>query len=278
VTVAGSTPTGARPWPVRGLRVSSALLLVALLALSAAAWLVVARHSHGAMVPSLARPLPLESGHADMGPMSMTAHVGLLLFLGMWVTMMVAMMFPAASPVVIAYWRISRRRSQGPLPPALFVLGYLVVWSAVGLVAYAAYRLVLAASPSLSPQASAVIGGLALVVAGVYQWSSPKSACLRRCRGPFELAFAFRPGARGAVRTGTEHGLFCLGCCWGLMVVLFVLGLMNLAWMGVIAAVIFVEKLFPRPDVAVRAVGAVLVAAGAVLIGSPALVGTGVFG
>lgn len=271
-------PTGARPWPARGLRVSSGLLLVALLGLSAAAWLVVARHSHGSMVPSLARPFSLESGHADMGHQPMTAHVGLLLFLGMWVTMMVAMMFPAASPVVVAYRRISRRRLQGPLAPAVFVLSYLVVWSAVGLVAYAAYRLVLAASPSLTLQESAAIGGLALVMAGAYQWSSPKSVCLRRCRGPFELAFAFRPGVGGAVRMGTEHGLFCLGCCWGLMVVLFVLGLMNLAWMGVIAAVVFVEKLFPHPEVVVKAVGAVLVVAGAVLAVSPVLGGTGAFG
>jgi predicted metal-binding membrane protein len=265
---------------------------VTLLALSAAAWIFVSQDSHGDMVPSLVKPsqaLHVRGGEpmsmsADMADMTdMTdltdmhdhgasagtgamAGVGMVMFLGMWVAMMVAMMFPAVAPVVVGYNRISRRRSQGFLAPAVFVLSYLVVWSTIGLVAYRGYRLVLDHSGSLSDRSWELAGGAALIAAGVYQFSKLKTVCLRRCRGVLQLAFEFQPGPAGAARMGTSHGLWCLGCCWGLMLVLFTLGLMNLAWMGVVAAVIFVEKLAPRPEIVARVVGLCLSAGGVALI------------
>jgi predicted metal-binding membrane protein len=278
VRLAGTMPRATRPWPARGMRIAAWLVLAVLLVLSLVSWLVVA--DQGDMLPSLLRPSAVEHGdHMGMGAdMEMASDVGMAMFLGMWVAMMVAMMFPAVSPKVVGYWRISERRSQGLLAPFLFVASYLVAWSAIGLVAYGAYRAMLDATDSLSPRTFEILGGAALVAAGAYQWSGAKSVCLRRCRGLFEMAFDFRRGPVGAVRMGAGHGLWCLGCCWGLMVVLFVLGLMNLVWMGVVAAVIFVEKLATRPDVVTKVVGAALVVAGAAWMVGPILTGTGAFG
>lgn len=275
MSVTPGTPAAVRPWPARGLRAAWWLVLALLLAVSAASWVSLVRQSDGgSMVPSL---LPggstasmdgMEGMRGMEGTAGMGMSVGVAMFLAMWVTMMVAMMFPAVAPKAVGYWRISTRRAQGLPAPALFLLGYLVVWSAVGLVAYGAYRLLLEAVGSLSSDARSLAAGTALVAAGTYQFSGAKSVCLRRCRGLFDLAFSFRPGLAGAVRMGTGHGLWCLGCCWALMVVLFVLGLMNLVWMGVMAVVIFLEKLGPRPNLMTKVVGLALVAAGALVAGS----------
>ena len=222
------------------------------------------------MLPSLQG---LTAG-GEMGEMggTMTEPMSAGLFIGMWVTMMVAMMFPSVAPMVITQWRIAKQRRQGPLSVPVFVGGYLFVWTLIGIGAFALYRATLAVAPDLSLRSAALFGGVALVAAGAYQLTPMKNVCLSHCRGPLQFVLHWRPGLGGAARMGGEHGLYCVGCCWGLMIVLFVVGLMNLAWMGAIAAVIFVEKIAPFGMKASRVVGGTLIALGAAMAVWPAII------
>jgi predicted metal-binding membrane protein len=114
----------------------------------------------------------------------------------------------------------------------------------------------------LSPKEAAVLGGVALVLAGAYQLTRYKSVCLRHCRTPLDFMMHWRSGSRGGLRMGVHHGLFCLGCCWGLMLVLLTVGIMNLVWMGLVAAVIFIEKVLPFGWATAKVVGVALVGLG----------------
>lgn len=175
--------------------------------------------------------------------MGMGVHLmSLGAFMLAWVAMMGAMMFPAISPVVLLYSRAAAQRTVAPLP--FFVAGYIAVWSATGLPAYAAWREL--AMPIAEGRAWAGrLAGAVLIVAAIWQLSPLKSICLRHCRSP--LGFFLRFGRElshpvGALRMGLAHGAFCLGCCWALMAVLVALGTMNLLWMIVLAMLIFLEK------------------------------------
>lgn len=174
-----------------------------------------------------------------------TAHemeLGAAAFLGSWTAMMAAMMLPSAAPLVLLY------RRSAPAGQALaLTAGYLLVWSALGLLAYAYMR-----SEAMAP-AWAVFA-----VAGLYQLTPLKSACLRRCRTP--VGFLVARYGRSPLRIGAEHGAWCAGCCWALMVVLVAAGAMGLAWAAGIAAVVLVEKLMPQGVVFARLTGVVLVA------------------
>jgi len=180
----------------------------------------------------------------------------------MWVVMMVAMMLPGAAPMVLTYAALQRHHRQ-PAPPhaatALFTLGYLVVWIGFALLA-AVLQWRLDAMALLSPamaSANAVLAGGVLMVAGTYQFSAPKSRCLVRCRSPVE--FLTRHHRSGPLTLGLRHGLYCLGCCWALMLLLFVGGVMNLAWVGAIALFVLIEKTVPAGPWLGRATGAGLV-------------------
>lgn len=194
-----------------------------------------------------------------------TSPMAALVFVSMWTTMMAAMMFPAVSPMVIAYWKISRRRRQSPIAAPVFVGGYLGVWALLGVGAYFAYRVALSAVPSMSGRDLGLLGGATLTAAGAYQLSKLKTACLRHCRNPMHFLFDFKAGIAGAGRMGAEHGLFCVGCCLGLMILLFAVGLMNLAWMGVVSAIIFVEKVAPFGRASAKALGVGLILSGALV-------------
>lgn len=190
------------------------------------------------------------------------------LYLAVWLAMMVAMMFPALAPVVALVAALGRaRRGTDQLAPSLwlFLAGYLAVWGAIGvgadLLADGVPALGMAA-PGLRAYSPLAAGGV-LVLAGLYQWSPLKATCLRHCRSPMgALLHHWRDGRLGAFRMGLGHGAYCLGCCAGLMLVLFAVGLMNLAWMAVLALVIFAEKVVPRGPLAGKAVGVALVALG----------------
>jgi predicted metal-binding membrane protein len=174
-------------------------------------------------------------------------------FLGGWTVMMAAMMLPSVGPLAIVY----RRSSHDPAATTALATGYLFVWVATGLVALAVVRAV--DVEMLSPQAVGAI----VAVAGAYQLTPLKAACLRRCRTPFDfLMQRWRRGRRGAARLGVEHGLYCVGCCWGLMAVLVGAAAMAPAWAGLIALVVFVEKVIPRGEVVARVLGVVAVIAG----------------
>ena len=178
---------------------------------------------------------------AGMGGMAM---LGAGLFLVTWVVMMVAMMFPSVAPMVLIHARVVRSRGEGNLPTLAFVLGYLVVWTAAGLVPLGIIQLL---GSSFAVPANVWLprlGGAVVVLAGIYQLTPLKNACLKSCRSPlgFILTHDFGGGSPAAARAGLSHGLYCLGCCWALMAVLAILGLMNLAWMAVFAVVFFLEK------------------------------------
>ena len=199
------------------------------------------------------------------------AMLGAGLFLVTWVLMMVAMMFPTIAPMVLTHASIVRSRGEGNVPTLAFVLGYLVVWTAAGLVPLAAIQIL---GSSIADPISAWLprlAGAVVVVAGVYQFTPLKNVCLKACRSPlgFMLTHDFGGGAPAAARAGMSHGLYCLGCCWALMAVLAVVGLMNVAWMAVIAVVFFLEKNWRYGVSLSRVAGAVCVIIGVALIARP---------
>src|SRR5262245_44108755 len=211
------------------------LVVATLLGVTLVAWIVTVERMRG----------------MDAGPG--TDLGGLGWFLGIWVTMIAAMMLPSVSPMVLLFTRVSReqaRRGRVMLVPTwLFVAGYLAVWAAVGLAAYGIYRAFVSAGTDWLAWdgAGPYVAGGALLVAGLYQLTPLKDICLRHCRSPLHfLLHDWRPGRVGAVRMGVQHGAYCLGCCWGLMLALFALGVMSLFWMAAVGAVILLEKLAPR--------------------------------
>jgi predicted metal-binding membrane protein len=176
---------------------------------------------------------------------------GLGWFLGIWLTMMAAMMLPSVAPMVLLFAHVSKERSRrgwALVPTWVFLAGYFVVWTAYGLVGYSVYRLVssFAGEVLAWDRAGAYVAGVAVAAAGLYELTPLKRMCLRHCRSPLHFVLTgWRSGRVGAVRMGVEHGAYCVGCCWGLMVILFALGVMSLLWMGVVALVIFVQKVAP---------------------------------
>ena len=193
------------------------------------------------------------------------------LFISMWVAMMVAMMFPTIAPIVLLHRSVVRRRGEGITPTVAFVGGYLVVWSLIGIVPLAAlvgFRHIANESVWV-----ARAGGGVLAIAGLYQYTRWKLACLSACRSPlsFLMTHDFGSGAGGAFRVGLSHGAYCLGCCWALMAVLFVVGLMNLAWMAGIAIVFLAEKNWRRGVGLTYIVGAAVALLGVAVIAHPAL-------
>jgi predicted metal-binding membrane protein len=173
--------------------------------------------------------------------------------------------------MVLAYARVGRVR-PARTPTGVFVTAYFAAWGAYGLIAYGVFRLV----DSLDMGALAwdragpyVVGG-AIAAAGLYQLTPLKDVCLRHCRSPIHfLAHGWRDGARGAFRMGFTHGLYCVGCCWGLMLVLFSLGVMSLVWMAAIAGVIFAEKVLPWGERLTTVIGVAFVVLGLWIMVAP---------
>ena len=195
---------------------------------------------------------------------------GLGFWLTAWVAMMAAMMFPSIAPMVMMFARIEegKRRQGKPTQPgatAIFVGGYLLTWTAAGLLAYAIFEI--ARSLDLGflawDSGGPYVAGAVLVAAAIYQLTPLKDVCLRHCRSPMAFVLMhWRSGRIGALRMGMEHGGWCVGCCWGLMAALFTLGVMSIGWMVLIAAMIALEKLLPWKAVANRSVAALLVVLG----------------
>jgi predicted metal-binding membrane protein len=188
----------------------------------------------------------------------------------MWAVMMAGMMLPSAAPMISAYSTTIGSDGRGPEgSTGLFVAGYLVAWSGFAFVATGA-QWVLHDAALVSPMGvstSAGLGGLLLLTAGVYQFSSVKNACLRQCRTPLGfLMNEWRPGGRGAVVMGMRHGTFCVGCCWALMALLFVLGVMNLWWIALVAAFVLLEKVVPSAWLTRALGGSLIVWGGALLV------------
>jgi predicted metal-binding membrane protein len=237
----------------------SATIVAALLVCAAAAWLFTITQANS---------MSMGGG---------LAMIGAGLFLITWLVMMVAMMFPSVAPMTLAFASVTRARGEGSTPTVAFVAGYLLVWTAAGVIPLAVVQVLnqvwMTTPPSWLPRVS----GAVIIVAGIYQFTPLKDTCLRACRTPlgFVLSHNFGGGSVAAVRAGASHGLYCLGCCWALMAVLAVLGLMNIAWMAVIAAIFFIEKNVRRGELLPRLVGVACVIGGLAVIVWPALLGGG---
>jgi len=212
---------------------------------------------------------------ADGTDMGLTMGMAAPLFLALWVAMMVAMMFPTAAPMILLFARIQKgksARAQASVPPWIFVGAYLAVWVAFGVAANAtaigAERL--AGRSIWLLNAAPRIGGGMLIAAGLYQLSPLKDVCLSKCRTPMQFVLtSWRDGHAGAWRMGIEHGVYCLGCCWMLFVILFPLGIMNVAAMALITLLIFAEKSSPLSRAAVMLAAVGLIAYGAFILFVP---------
>jgi predicted metal-binding membrane protein len=232
----------------------------ALLALAAGAWWLTVRRADDMS--------GMVSGLAQVGG-AMSFDMAAPVFLAMWVTMMVAMMFPTIAPIVLLHRMVIRRRGGGVTATVWFVAGYLLVWTVTGiapLAALLAFRDLTADSMSIARAC-----GVVLLVAGAYQFTPWKQACLRACRTPltFLSTHDFGHGLRGTLRAGISHGAYCLGCCWALMAVLFAVGLMNLAWMAAIAVVFLAEKNWRYGVALTRTVGTATALFGLVVLVYP---------
>lgn len=245
--------------PGRAARRDRTVILLALTIITLLAWLYLADMARGManMAASVIAPQSTPWSPTDF----------LLTFL-MWVVMMVGMMLPSAAPMFLVFAAASRtnRPSHEPISPtAAFGLGYGTVWTGFSLGAtvlqWGLHRASLL-SPMMTSTSAALAGWL-FVIAGIYQWSPLKLACLRHCRSPFHFILTrWRSGYRGAFAMGIEHGTFCLGCCWFLMGLLFAVGVMNLAWVAVISAVVLLEKAAPGGRRMARTIGVGMVVFG----------------
>jgi predicted metal-binding membrane protein len=228
-----------------------------LLAAALATWIVAVQRMRG----------------MDAGPG--TDLGGLGWYVGIWVTMMAAMMLPSVAPMVLIFHRISLERAKRSEPFVrtwVFALTYLAVWVLYGLAAYGLYRLVVYLDIGLLDwnRGGPYIAGGAIAAAGLYELTPLKSVCLRHCRTPLHFVMhGWRGGVRGALRMGAEHGALCVGCCWGLMVVLFALGVMSLTWMIVVAALIFAQKVLPAGERLTRVFAVAFVAGGIWIASAP---------
>jgi predicted metal-binding membrane protein len=191
-------------------------------------------------------------------------------FVGVWVVMMAAMMFPSVAPTVALYSRMSKQRS--PVSPFAFVAGYLLTWAVAGV---AAYGLAAAATRLDGDQlswsnAGRPIAGATLLVAAVYELTPLKDVCLGKCRSPLGVLLgSWRDGLAGAVRMGVRNGAWCVGCCWALMASLFALGVMSVSWMAVVAGLIAVEKTLPWRWIVTYGTAAVLLGLGVLVLAAP---------
>lgn len=218
------------------------------------------------------KTMDMGGGHIMAMPPEWSVGYGLVIF-AMWAVMMLAMMLPSVAPVTLLIAGVTRRRAAADgavrASTGLFVFGYLAVWLAFSAVATTLQWALDEAGLLSATMAfgNTMLAGGVLVAAGVYQWTPLKEACLRHCRSPLEfILFHWRDGALGAVASGIGHGSFCLGCCWMLMALLFVGGIMNLAWIAGIALLVLIEKTLPGGRRVSQVTGAALVAWGIVIL------------
>jgi len=251
----------------RQLRHDRATVGAGLLAIAMVAWLYLLHLS--ATMPGMER--------ADMPGMAMPGvhawdPVDVVLLFVMWAVMMIAMMVPAAAPMVLTFATVQRKRQEqdrATVPTVVFLLGYALVWTAYAAVAALAQWGLHEAGLLSATMAStsARLGGALLLVAGVFQWTPLKQACLAKCRSPLSFVMTeWREGRAGAFVMGVRHGAYCVACCWALMALLFVAGVMNLLWIAGLAILVLVERVLPGGVGVSRVVGVLLLVAGVVVL------------
>jgi predicted metal-binding membrane protein len=227
-------------------------LVATLLLLAAVGWWWTIRQMHG----------------MNNGPWTDLGTFGW--FVGVWIVMMAAMMFPSVAPTVALYSRMSRK----PLTPAMFVIGYLITWTVAGVAAFVIGMAVRAVAGDFTwEHAGRYLTGATLLFAAGYELTPLKNVCLSKCRSPLGfLLGSWRDGWSGALRMGIRNGAWCVGCCWALMASLFALGIMSPIWMAVVASLIAVEKILPWRRIATYGVTIVLLALGVLVIAAPEVI------
>jgi predicted metal-binding membrane protein len=277
--------------------VIAALVMLTVLAWGYTAWLAnsISRMSASAMIPSTmsAPTMPMDGmsmGAASQAMPSDTASIGMgtmlaptfapwtaphvAFMVAMWAVMMVGMMLPSAAPVILIYARVGRQAAAQHKPFAatgFFAGGYLLAWAVFSLFATAAQWLLerVALLTPMMTTTSALFGGLVLIAAGLFQWTPLKDSCLKHCQAPLTFIQhhgGFRRDPLGALAIGFRHGLYCVGCCWALMALLFVGGVMNSLWIAMLALFVLLEKLVPSGRIISRIAGVGLMAWGAWLL------------
>ena len=258
------------------------IMLAALLLLIALAWAYLFHLAAGMAMPPQAAPMPnmdmsmpgMDVGAAMAPAVKRFDVTDMLLTFVMWFVMMVGMMAPAVTPTILLYAQVGRMAAlqQKPFAPAgWFAGGYFLAWAGFSLGATAAQiglrdAMLLTA---MLKSASDLLSGIALIIAGLYQCSPWKNACLAHCRAPLffiQRHGGFRPGAGASLLLGGRHGLYCIGCCWALMLLLFVGGVMNIAWIAGLAVLVLAEKLWSRGPHLSRMTGIAAIAGGLFLI------------
>jgi len=244
------------------------LMAVGLAATVILAWVYLVRAAVGMQAMATEAQMHAAMGMADMHAWGFADWFGLFV---MWAIMMVAMMLPSAAPVILLVLGMYRRRvePQARLAAAAFVAGYLVAWTAFSVAASAA-QVALHRATLLAPDmrsSSSALSGAILILAGVYQWLPVKNRCLSHCQSPLGfLSQHWREGTIGGLLLGMRHGAFCVGCCWLLMALLFVVGVMNLLWVAVLGAFVLIEKLLDRHGLFARMAGVAVAAWGIFLL------------
>lgn len=275
------------------MRRDRAIILTALVILGALAWLYLLTGAGMAMNASETTSyLLFPHRHPDASMAAMTGMRGMempipmepmgragadtALMIGMWWTMMIAMMTPSAAPTVLLYAQVHRHAAaRGQLQPGLaptgaFITGYMLAWLAFSVAATALHgaleSLAIVSAMTMRSQSRWLSAGV-LIAAGLYQLSPIKEVCLSHCRSPASfLSRHWRPGGLGALRLGAMHGAYCVGCCWVLMLLLFVGGVMNLLWIAALTLIVVVEKRFVRGRWFGRAIGIGLIGWGLVTL------------
>ncbi|MFN2507859.1 MAG: DUF2182 domain-containing protein [Chthoniobacterales bacterium] len=225
------------------------IIAVAIGFTAAVAWAYTAYEARRMNVTGICQCAGMKMGGPDLASWSTGSLVPLFL---MWVVMMLAMMLPSAAPMLLTFAAVARnrRRADRPyVPVAVFAAGYVVIWCVFSVAAAVGQWLLHreALLSSTMATSSAFLAGVLFIIAGVFQFTPLKHSCLTRCRAPLDFIMTrWREGWRGAFAMGVEHGAFCAGCCWALMALLFVFGVMNILWIAALTILVALEKLLPR--------------------------------
>jgi predicted metal-binding membrane protein len=237
------------------------LVMAGLIAISCVAWGYMVYEARAMYHTGVCCCAGMKMSGPDTDPWSAATLLPLFL---MWAEMMVAMMIPSAAPMILTFAMVQRKRREREQPfvsTGGFLLGYLIIWTGFSALAALA-QWVLHAKALLSPlmvSTSPQLGGLLLIAAGIFQWTPLKNACLSHCRSPLNFLMTdWREGKWGALTMGLKHGAYCTGCCWFLMALLFVAGVMNVWWIAVISVLVLAEKVVPRGLALGKIAGALL--------------------
>lgn len=255
------------------LRRDRVIIIAALSALTILAWVdlvwLVDDMSMGGMDMTGFRMVP--AGQGLMMPATTPWQpVEFAYVFAMWTVMMIGMMTPSVAPMILIYARVGRQAAMNGQPFAAsgwFASGYLIAWMGFSLAATLA-QWALQRAALLTPMmesASNLLGGLVLIAAGIYQWTPLKESCLSSCQAPLTFIMrhgGFRSDPSGALTLGLRHGAYCVGCCWALMALLFVVGIMNLLWIAALTILVLLEKVIPRGGIIARLAGGLFVLAG----------------